>query len=149
MARSVAGTAPPCWARTLRRWKRSFRRGLQMPFEGRWLTGLGVSFGKLSPIDLKSYRRWYDYSRARDAMFTMTDTEYSPWYVANADNKNRTRTQRYQPSAQQDSVRGLPRKKVSLPQRQNAEGYRESDHHFRYVPRSSEGALQLAGNKDC
>jgi polyphosphate kinase 2 (PPK2 family) len=36
---------------------------------------------KLSPMDLESYRRWYDYSRARDAMFAATDTSESPWYV--------------------------------------------------------------------
>jgi polyphosphate kinase len=46
---------------------------------------------KLSQMDLKSYSRWYDYSRARDAMFAATDTESAPWYVANSDDKRRAR----------------------------------------------------------
>jgi polyphosphate kinase len=46
---------------------------------------------KLSDMDLKSYSRWYDYSRARDAMFAATDTESAPWYVANSDDKRRAR----------------------------------------------------------
>jgi polyphosphate kinase 2 (PPK2 family) len=40
---------------------------------------------KLSPMDLESYHRWYDYSRARDDMFRMTDTDFSPWHVVRAD----------------------------------------------------------------
>jgi polyphosphate kinase 2 len=89
---------------------------------------------KLSPMDLESYRRWYDYSRARDAMFSMTDTEYSPWYVAKADNKKRARLNIISHLLSKIPYEVLPRKKVSLPQRQKAEGYRESDHHFRYLP---------------
>ena len=46
---------------------------------------------KLSPMDLKSYSRWYDYSRARDAMFAATDTAWAPWYIADADDKKRAR----------------------------------------------------------
>jgi polyphosphate kinase 2 (PPK2 family) len=46
---------------------------------------------KLSAMDLKSYSRWYDYSRARDAMLAATDTAWAPWYVAGADDKKRAR----------------------------------------------------------
>src|SRR6202008_2218803 len=46
---------------------------------------------KLSDMDLKSYSRWYDYSRARDAMFAATDTAWAPWYVAHTDDKKRGR----------------------------------------------------------
>ena len=46
---------------------------------------------KLSPMDLKSYSRWYDYSRARDDMFAATDTGFAPWYVARSDDKRRAR----------------------------------------------------------
>src|SRR5271169_1868689 len=46
---------------------------------------------KLSDMDLKSYSRWYDYSRARDAMFAGSDTAWAPWYVANTDDKKRGR----------------------------------------------------------
>jgi polyphosphate kinase 2 (PPK2 family) len=42
---------------------------------------------KLSDMDLKSYSRWYDYSRARDAMFAATDTAWAPWYIARTDDK--------------------------------------------------------------
>ena len=42
-------------------------------------------------MDLKSYGRWYDYSRARDAMFAATDTAWAPWYVAHTDDKKRGR----------------------------------------------------------
>ena len=46
---------------------------------------------KLSPMDLKSYSRWYDYSRARDDMFKATDTPWAPWYVVRSDDKKRAR----------------------------------------------------------
>ena len=46
---------------------------------------------KLSPMDLKSYGRWYDYSRARDDMFKATDTPWAPWHVVRSDDKNRAR----------------------------------------------------------
>ena len=46
---------------------------------------------KLSDMDLKSYGRWYDYSRARDDMFAATDTAWAPWFVANNDDKKRGR----------------------------------------------------------
>ena len=46
---------------------------------------------KLSPMDLKSYSRWYDYSRARDDMFAATDTGFAPWYVVRSDDKKRAR----------------------------------------------------------
>jgi len=46
---------------------------------------------KLSPMDTESYKRWYDYSRARDAMLTATDTEYAPWYIVQSDDKKRAR----------------------------------------------------------
>ena len=46
---------------------------------------------KLSPMDLESYRRWYDYSRARDDMLQATDTDVAPWYIVNADDKKRAR----------------------------------------------------------
>ena len=51
----------------------------------------GRKIWKLSPMDLKSYGRWYDYSRARDEMFAATDTEWAPWYVVQTDDKKRAR----------------------------------------------------------
>ena len=46
---------------------------------------------KLSPMDVESWTRWYDYSRARDAMLAATDTEYAPWYIVRSDDKKRAR----------------------------------------------------------
>jgi len=46
---------------------------------------------KLSPMDTESFNRWYDYSRARDAMFEATDTDFSPWHVVPSDNKKNAR----------------------------------------------------------
>ena len=51
----------------------------------------GRKIWKLSDMDLKSYSRWYDYSRARDEMFLATDTAWAPWYVVPSDNKRRAR----------------------------------------------------------
>jgi polyphosphate kinase len=49
----------------------------------------GRKIWKLSPMDLESHRRWYDYSRARDAMLAATDTKVAPWYIVMADDKRR------------------------------------------------------------
>jgi len=49
---------------------------------------------KLSPMDLKSFARWYDYSRARDDMFKATDTAWAPWHVVRSDDKRRARRAR-------------------------------------------------------
>ena len=46
---------------------------------------------KLSPMDVESYRRWYDYSRARDRMLQATDTKHAPWYIVRSDDKRRAR----------------------------------------------------------
>ena len=51
----------------------------------------GRKIWKLSPMDLKSYSRWYDYSRARDEMFEATDTNFAPWFVARSDDKKKAR----------------------------------------------------------
>src|ERR1700759_5716725 len=51
----------------------------------------GRKIWKLSPMDLKSYSRWYDYSRARDEMFKATDTPWAPWFVVRSDDKKRAR----------------------------------------------------------
>jgi polyphosphate kinase 2 len=55
---------------------------------------------KLSPMDLKSYSRWYDYSRARDAMFAATDTAWAPWYIAHTGRQETRPPQHHQPPAQ-------------------------------------------------
>jgi len=89
---------------------------------------------KLSPMDLESHRRWYDYARARDAMFAATDVPESPWYVVDADDKRRARLNCIAHLLSLIPYEELPREKVTLPPRQKAKGYKKPDHLFRFVP---------------
>ncbi len=75
---------------------------------------------KLSPMDLKSYSRWYDYSRARDDMFVATDTGYAPWYVARTDDKRRGRLNIITHLLSKVPYEELPKEKIELPKRQKA-----------------------------
>jgi polyphosphate kinase 2 len=88
---------------------------------------------KLSPMDLKSYSRWYDYSRARDAMFAATDRPFAPWFVVRSDDKRRARLNIITHLLEQIPYKPLPRQKVELPKRQKRGDYREPDHPFRWV----------------
>jgi len=89
---------------------------------------------KLSPMDLKSYGRWYDYSRARDDMFAATDTAWAPWYVARSDDKRRARLNVIRHLLQSIDYEELPHAKVKLPKRQERGGYREPDYPYKVVP---------------
>jgi polyphosphate kinase len=89
---------------------------------------------KLSPMDLESYGRWYDYSRARDAMFAATDTEFAPWYVADSNDKRRARLNiishiltviPYEPNSPS---------RAALPPRQEPDGYEEPERTYHTVP---------------
>jgi polyphosphate kinase 2 len=90
---------------------------------------------KLSSMDLESYRRWYDYSRARDQMFAMTDTDIAPWFVVRSDDKRRARLNAISHMLSKIPYRSVPRQKVSLPRREDAAGYRQPDYPFKYVPK--------------
>jgi polyphosphate kinase len=89
---------------------------------------------KLSDMDLKSYRRWYDYSRARDAMFAATDTAWAPWYIANTDDKQRGRLNIISHLLSQIPYQPLERPDVTLPKRQPPGNYAESDLVLRRIP---------------
>jgi polyphosphate kinase len=89
---------------------------------------------KLSDMDLKSYSRWYDYSRARDAMFAATDTAWAPWYVARTDDKQRGRLNLISHLLSQVPYKPLLHKDVTLPKRQRAGGYVDPDLPLRYIP---------------
>jgi polyphosphate kinase 2 len=89
---------------------------------------------KLSGMDLKSYCRWYDYSRARDKMFLATDTDIAPWYVANSTNKRRARLNIISDILAKIPYEAVPHKKVKLPERQKPGGYREPDYPYKFVP---------------
>ncbi|WP_373506963.1 polyphosphate kinase 2 [Thiocapsa sp.] len=94
----------------------------------------GRKIWKLSPMDLKSYSRWYDYSRARDEMFAATDTAWAPWYVARSDDKKRARLNIIRHLLGRIPYEDLPREKVELPKRQKSDDYREPDYPFKMVP---------------
>jgi len=83
----------------------------------------GRKIWKLSPMDLESHRRWYDYSRARDEMLLATDTSYAPWYVVNADDKRRARLNCISHLLSLIPYEEVERDKVKLPERQKRHGY--------------------------
>ena len=85
-------------------------------------------------MDLKSYRRWYDYSRARDAMFAATDTAWAPWYIADTDDKRRGRLNIISHLLSQVPYTPPAPRDVTLPRRQPARGYTEPDLPLRYIP---------------
>jgi hypothetical protein len=84
-------------------------------------------------MDLKSYSRWYDYSRARDEMFTATDTTFAPWSVARTDDKRRARLNIITHLLKQVPYQALPREKIKFPKRQKRRGYREPDYPYKFV----------------
>ena len=81
---------------------------------------------KLSPMDLKSYPRWDDYSKARDEMFKATDTAWAPWYVAKSDDKRKARLNIIEHILSKIPYKNVHRAKVKLPKRKvaaSASGY--------------------------
>jgi polyphosphate kinase 2 len=78
---------------------------------------------KLSPTDLESRRRWYDYSRARDHMLEITDTAHAPWYIIRSDNKRRARLNCIAHLLSLIPYDKVPRPKVSVPPRATEHEY--------------------------
>ena len=72
---------------------------------------------KLSPMDLESYRRWYQYSIARDHMLAATDTDWAPWYIVHADNKRRARLNCISHFLSLFDYTDIPREKIELGKR--------------------------------
>lgn len=93
----------------------------------------GRKIWKLTPMDLKSYSRWYDYSRARDEMFQATDSGFAPWYVADSNDKKRARLNIINHLLSKIPYKEAPREKVKLPQRQKPGNYRDPKYPFKYV----------------
>ena len=89
---------------------------------------------KLSPMDLKSYSRWHDYTRARDEMFDKTDTNWAPWNVVVSDDKRRARLNLISHFLGKIPYQQAPREKIKLPKRGKKGGYRERNYPFKYVP---------------
>jgi len=94
----------------------------------------GRKIWKLSPMDLLSYSRWYDYSRARDDMFQATDTKLAPWYVVDSNDKRRARLNIITHLLDKVKYKKAPREKVKLPKRQKRHGYREPSYPYKLVP---------------
>jgi polyphosphate kinase len=72
---------------------------------------------KLSPVDMPSRIRWFDYSKARDQMLTATDTDHAPWYIARSDDKKRARLNCISQLLSLIPYKKIPRKKIKLPKR--------------------------------
>ena len=89
---------------------------------------------KLSPMDLKSYSRWYEYSRAHDEMLAATNTDFAPWHVADSNDKKRARLNIISHLLEQIPYESPPREPVVLPAREKRGGYREPDHSHQYIP---------------
>ncbi len=89
---------------------------------------------KLSPMDLQAQARWYDYSRARDAMFAATDTPESPWYVVPSDDQRRARLNCISHFLSLIPYEEVPRTPIKFPKRQAKGNYKDPEYPFRYVP---------------
>ncbi|ABS67550.1 polyphosphate kinase 2 [Xanthobacter versatilis] len=89
---------------------------------------------KLSPMDLESYSRWYDYSRARDEMFEATDTQWAPWFVARSNDKKRARLNIISHLLSRIPYEDVPLEKIKLPKRQKSHDYVEADYARHRVP---------------
>jgi polyphosphate kinase len=89
---------------------------------------------KLSPMDLESHRRWYDYSRARDAMLAATDTATAPWFIVPSDDKKRARLNCIAHLLSCIPYEEIPYKPPKLPGRQKPKGYAEPPMKHQVVP---------------
>jgi polyphosphate kinase 2 len=95
--------------------------------------GDGRKTWKLSPMDVKSYDRWDDYTKARDEMFAATDTSWAPWYVARSEDKKRVRLNVISHLLKHVPYKAMPSPKVKLPERKIGR-YKAADFPFKYVP---------------
>jgi len=94
----------------------------------------GRKIWKLSPMDIKSYDRWSDYSRARDEMFQATDTSWAPWFAVRSDDKKRARLNLITHLLERVPYKSVPREKVKLPKRKTEGKYKEAKYPFKFVP---------------
>ena len=82
---------------------------------------------KLSPMDLESFKRWYDYSRARDMMLDHTDTIHAPWHLVDSNDKKRARLNIISHILSQIPYKKVDREKVKLPKRSDKHAYDDSE----------------------
>ena len=88
---------------------------------------------KLSPMDVKSYDRWDDYTKARDEMFAATDNPWAPWFVARSEDKKRVRLNVISHFLKHVPYKDLPAAKVKLGKRRIGR-YKAVDYPFKFVP---------------
>jgi polyphosphate kinase 2 len=88
---------------------------------------------KLSPMDIRSYEHWYDYTRARDDMFTATDTAHAPWNVVRSDDKKRARLNLIKHMLTQIPYEELPREKIKLPKRLDLGERRAAEYPMKFI----------------
>jgi polyphosphate kinase len=93
----------------------------------------GRKIWKLSEMDLKSYKRWDDYTRARDDMFQKTHTPWAPWRVAKSDDKKRARLNVIADFLSQIPYECEKRQQIELPKRRT-DGYAEADYSALLIP---------------
>jgi len=93
----------------------------------------GRKIWKLSPMDVKSYDRWDDYTRVRDEMFKATDTSWAPWYVARSEDKKRVRLNIIGHMLKQIPYKAPSSEKVKLPKRKIGK-YKAIDYPFKFIP---------------
>ncbi len=89
---------------------------------------------KLTSMDLKSYSRWYEYSRARDEMFQKTDTAWAPWRLVLSNDKRRARLNIISDLLSQIPYEPIAREEVELPKRDKKHGYEEPDYSSKFIP---------------
>jgi len=94
----------------------------------------GRKIWKLSPMDVLSYTRWDDYTKARDEMFAATDTAWAPWFVANSEDKKNVRLNIISHLLSKVPYKETPREKVKLPKRQIGRKYKAVDYPFKFIP---------------
>lgn len=89
---------------------------------------------KLSPMDLKSYDKWDEYTRARDEMFAATDTPWAPWHVVPSDDKKRARLNTIHHILSSIEYKAIKAEKTVLPKRKIGKIYQEANYPFKFVP---------------
>jgi polyphosphate kinase 2 (PPK2 family) len=94
----------------------------------------GRKIWKLSPMDVQSYTRWDDYTKARDEMFAATDTSWAPWFVARSENKKSVRLNIISHILSKIPYKELPQEKVKLPKRHIGKKYKSPDYPYKFIP---------------
>ena len=89
---------------------------------------------KLSPMDLESYGRWYEFSKARDAMLAATDTDDAPWHIVRSDDKRRARLDCIAHLLSLVPYKEQKRETVTLPKRSKGEAYDDTLRDRRFIP---------------